>query len=60
MALTELEAERGLTPEWVDFDEALKIFGDHVNLQHWEEKRGSYQREHRALLTYQEDDSWVK
>lgn len=60
MALTELEAERGLTPEWVDFNEALNIFGNHVNLQHWEEKRGSYQREHRALLTFQEDAVWVK
>jgi 8-oxo-dGTP pyrophosphatase MutT (NUDIX family) len=47
--LTELEDKRGLSPEWVDTDEALAIFADHMNLTHYEEKRGCYQREHRAL-----------
>ena len=59
-ALTAQEAERGLTPDWVDFDQAMAIFADHVNLQNWEEKRGSYQREHRALQTFQEVYPWVK
>ena len=53
--LTALEAERGLTPEWVTLTEAEAIFADHVNLSHYEEKRGSYQREHLALTIFRED-----
>lgn len=52
--LTPLEADRGLTPEWMAFEEAERLFGDHVNLTHYEEKRGSYLREHRALLAFRE------
>ena len=48
-ALTEQEMARGLVPAWVPLEDALAIFADHVNLAHYEEKRGSYQREHRAL-----------
>ena len=50
--LTDLERIRGLVPEWVDLTEALAIFAEHTNLAHYEEKRGSYQREHAALITY--------
>lgn len=53
--LTETEATRGLTPEWVDLAEAEAIFADHVNLAHHEEKRGSYQREHMALTVFREE-----
>ncbi len=53
--LTETEAKRGLTPEWVEFAEAEAIFADHVNLAHYEEKRGSYQREHMALTVFREE-----
>ncbi len=52
--LTELEAQRGLTGEWVDIRQAEAIFADHVNLTHHEEKRGSYKREHLAILTFLE------
>jgi len=52
--LTELEKERGLTPEWVDITEALAIFAEHRNLAHYEEKRGTYMREHRALECFLE------
>lgn len=53
--LTPLEAERGLTPEWVDFSEAEAIFADHVNITGYEEKRSSYQREHRAITVFREE-----
>lgn len=52
--LTELEEQRGLTPEWVDVKEALTIFAEHANLSHQEEKRGSYLREYRALECFLE------
>ena len=52
--LTPLEAERGLIPEWVDFSEAEAIFADHVNITGYEEKRSSYQREHRAIQAFRE------
>jgi 8-oxo-dGTP pyrophosphatase MutT (NUDIX family) len=52
--LTPLEAERGLIPEWVDFSEAEAIFADYVNITDYEEKRSSYQREHRAILAFRE------
>lgn len=47
--LTQTEQPRGLVPQWVSLDEALSIFAEHVHLAHYEEKRGSYQREHSAL-----------
>lgn len=52
--LTSLEAERGLTLEWVDFSQAQAIFADHINLSHYEEKRGSYLREYRAIQAFRE------
>ena len=54
-SLTPLEAQRGLTPEWVALTEAEAIFANHVNLAHYEEKRGSYQREHMALTVFREE-----
>lgn len=52
--LTELEASRGLVAEWVAPENALAIFAEHVNLDHYEEKRGSYQREYTALRCFLE------
>ena len=52
--LTELEKERGLIPEWVSIDEACDIFSEHVHLDYYEEKRGSYQREETALKVFRE------
>ena len=52
--LTPLEAERGLTSEWVDFTRAEAIFADHINLAHHEEKRGTYLRESRAMTAFRE------
>lgn len=54
--LTELEASRGLIPEWVDFEEACAIFAAHESYAAVsEEKRGSYQREDRALTVFREE-----
>ena len=54
--LTELEESRGLVPEWVDFEEACAIFAAHDSYAAVsEEKRGSYQREDRALTCFLEE-----
>lgn len=48
--LTELEAERNLVAEWVNFDTALEIFSRHQDYAStYEEKRGAYLREFTAL-----------
>lgn len=48
--LTEMEAERKLVAEWVDFDAALEIFSRHQEYAStYEEKRGAYLREFTAL-----------
>ncbi len=48
--LTEMEAERKLVAEWVDFDTALEIFSRHQEYAStYEEKRGAYLREFTAL-----------
>ncbi len=52
--LTELEESRGSGPKWVELDKALDIFGSHLQITDWEEKRGCYQREHRALTVFLE------
>lgn len=52
--LTELEEKRGLTPEWVNIQDAQAIFSEHTHLSHYEEKRGSYQREALALKVFLE------
>ena len=53
--LTELEASRGSGPRWVALPEALAIFASHETITDWEEKRGTYQREHRALTCLLEE-----
>ena len=52
--LTEEEKKRGLVPVWVDFDEAIKIFGDYERYIDTNEMRyGAYYREHLALIEMQ-------
>lgn len=53
-SLTETELRRGLVPEWVPLTDALAIFAEHEQLTHYEEKRGSYKREHSAISAYLE------
>lgn len=52
--LTQLEAQRGLVPEWIDLEEALGIFAEYENLDSYNEKRGSYRREHAAIAAWLE------
>lgn len=48
--LTDAEVENGLEPRWIDFDEAVKIFGTYNEYVGKEEgKRGAYFREISAL-----------
>jgi len=51
--LTSLEKERGLSPKWVDIDEAIDLFSRH---EEWadrdEDRRGTYEREYTALCEY--------
>jgi ADP-ribose pyrophosphatase YjhB (NUDIX family) len=52
--LTETEAERDLVEEWVELNEALKIFSHHHEYaSFYEEKRGAYLREYTALQSLQ-------
>ncbi len=54
--LTELEASRGLVPEWLDFEDACAIFADHERCAAIsEDMRGVYLREHRALTCFREE-----
>ncbi len=49
-ALTETEKKNGLEPQWVEFDEALRIFGSYENYRDTNEMRyGAYYREYLAL-----------
>ena len=52
-SLTSLEKERGLSPKWVDIDEAIDLFSRH---EEWadrdEDRRGTYEREYTALCEY--------
>lgn len=53
--LTDSEILHGVTPEWVNMDAAIEIFGkynDYTDIN--EEKRGQYLREYQALLKYKE------
>ena len=53
MRLTEAEKARGLEPRWLPLREAAALFSRHAEYAGVsEEKRGSYQREHTALLEY--------
>ena len=53
-ALTEEEKKRGLIPVWVDFNEALNIFGSYDSFKETNEMRyGAYYREFLALKEVQ-------
>ena len=53
MHLTDAEKDRGLVPEWLPLPEAVDLFSKHESYAAVsEEKRGTYQREHTALLEY--------
>jgi 8-oxo-dGTP pyrophosphatase MutT (NUDIX family) len=50
MNLTETELTEGMEPRWVDFGEALQIFGNYKSLENTSEmKSGMYYREYLAL-----------
>ena len=51
--LTAIEAERGLTPEWISLDKMLEIFSKHEKYAESNEiKRRLYLREYTALTEY--------
>lgn len=53
--LTPWEKERGLTAEWMPFEEYYEILSKYDDFAETnEEKRGSYQREYTALREYTE------
>ena len=53
--LTEEETRQGLEPVWVEFDEALKIFGSYPDYKGVNEIRyGAYYREYTALLEFKD------
>lgn len=53
-SLTEVEAQRNLVAEWVDFNVVLEIFKHyHDYASTYEEKRGAYLREYTALQSIQ-------
>lgn len=60
-ALTDGEKERGLEPRWVDFDEALKIFGSFGDYESKNEIRyGAYYREYTALMEIRNLESKIQ
>ena len=53
MRLTDTEKRRGLEPQWIPLQEAVKLFSHHQDYADTsEEKRGSYLREYTALREY--------
>ena len=53
MRLTDAEKRRGLEPQWIPLQEAVKLFSHHQDYADTcEEKRGSYLREYTALREY--------
>ena len=53
MRLTDAEKRRGLEPQWLPLEEAVRIFSEHQSYADVsEEKRGSYLREYTALQEY--------
>lgn len=53
-SLTDREKAEGLETKWVDFEEALRIFGSYNHFIKTDELRyGAYYREHLALLEMQ-------
>jgi len=58
MRLTDAEKRRGLTPQWLPFQEAVALFSRHQDYAaSSEEKRGAYLREYTALRAYQKSIS---
>ncbi|MCR4787189.1 MAG: serine hydrolase [Lachnospiraceae bacterium] len=55
MNLTDAEKRRGVQPEWIPLQDAIKLFSKHESYADIsEEKRGSYQREYTVLKEYME------
>ena len=53
MRLTDAEKRRGLEPEWLPLEDAVRIFSRHQEYADVsEEQRGSYLREYTALKEY--------
>ena len=53
MRLTDAEKRRGLEPEWLPLEDAVRIFSRHQEYADVsEEQRGSYLREYTALQEY--------
>ena len=53
MNLTDAEKDRGLVPEWIPLEDAVRMYSRHESYAAVsEEKRGSYQREYMALTEY--------
>lgn len=54
-ALTETEIKNGLEPIWIDFEEAIKIFGEYEKFIETNEVRyGAYYREFLALCMFRD------
>ena len=51
-SLTEIEVEHGITPVWVDIDEALRIFGDYASKR--EDVGSLYRREFAVINKFLE------
>lgn len=57
-ALTEIEIEHGITPEWVELEKALEIFGDYASKR--EDISSLYLREYTVLNKYIKMDDGLK
>ncbi len=54
--LTDTEIKHGVTPEWVDFSEALGIFGEYEKYAEIDEEiEGQYKREFAVLTKFKEE-----
>ncbi|MBR2867739.1 MAG: NUDIX domain-containing protein [Clostridia bacterium] len=52
-SLTETEILHGVEPRWVEFDDALSVFGDYENISH-DELAAQYKREFTVLGKYKD------
>ncbi len=51
--LTETEIEHGVVPEWVDYNDSLRIFGEYEKYSEIDEEiEGQYKREYAVLCEY--------
>ena len=58
MRLTDAEARRGATPQWLPLQQAIDIFSRHQSYAAVsEEQRGAYLREYTALQAFLEDQA---